>query len=393
MQGAGERAFVYAKVCGIVGKSLVGKRVSSLIKVDRLAALDRFVFPQGSRELPERELLPDLERRITGRAVSQILSIVSSYSKPPELLLRLLRTWEYADLKSSLNALVGGESSFSNWTGLGAFGTVRFAAYPDLGAMIKGTEFEFLLDRNMNLVKGGDAVMAQTELDRHYYRSLWQALRKLAPKDRMVSERILGEEISLRNCIWALRLRTYYGMLPDEVSEYLMDIFPLKAEKQGEAGKFPPSGKAGRKTGRMAGGRAVSKAVRQAASKAGRMAVRQAGGQAVSQDSLAADARASLDFALDNRPAWTGWRREQFLNPEIPGRPWAANPRYFQNAAGDYLYKLALRSLRHRPFSIDTAFCFIRLKQYEEDLLTSVAEGLGLGMSSQDVFAMLEVTP
>jgi vacuolar-type H+-ATPase subunit C/Vma6 len=81
------------------------------------------------------------------------------------------------------------------------------------------------------------------------------------------------------------------------------------------------------------------------------------------------------------------------LNPEIPGRSWTADPRYFQNAAGDYLYKLALRAFRRRPFSLDTAFCFIRIKQYEEDLLTSVAEGLGLGMSGQDVFALLEVTP
>jgi vacuolar-type H+-ATPase subunit C/Vma6 len=357
----GERAYVYAKVCGIVGKSLVGKRVPSLAKVDRLSALDRFIFPQGSRELPERELLPDLERRITGRAVSQILSIVSSYAKPPELLLRLLRTWEYTDLKSSLNALMSGESSFPSWTDLGSFGTVDFVAYPDLAAMLKGTEFQFLLDREMNLVKGGGAVKAQTELDKHYYRSLWQALGKLSPKDRAVSERILGEEISLRNCIWALRLRTYYGMSSEEVSEYLMDIFPLKTGKR----------------------RAVP-------ARSSRASLR---GKQVRQDSLAADARSSLDFGLDNRPVWAGWPREHFLNPDIPGRQWIANPRFFQNAAGDYLYKLALRSFRRQPFSIDTAFCFIRLKQYEEDLLTSVAEGLGLGMSSQDVFAMLEVAP
>ncbi|MDR0399410.1 MAG: V-type ATPase subunit [Treponema sp.] len=359
----GERAYVYAKVCGIVGKSLVGKRVSTLTKVDRLSALDRFIFPQGGRELPERELLPDLERRITERAVSQILSIVSSFSKPPVFLLRLLRTWEYADLKSSLNALVSGDPSFPSWTSLGPFGTVNFSAYPDLAAMLKGTEFEFLLDKEMNLVKGGDAVKAQTELDKHYYGSLWQALGRLPPQDRVVSERILGEEISLRNCIWALRLRTYYRMSSEDASEYLMDMFPLKAANRKAGPPRFPSSRLSRTRG------------------------------SIRQDSLAADARASLDFSLDNRSSWAGWRREQFLNPEIPGRSWIANPRYFQNAAGDYLYKLALRFYRRSPFSLDTAFCFIRLKQYEEDLLTSVAEGLGLGMSSQDVFAMLEVAP
>jgi vacuolar-type H+-ATPase subunit C/Vma6 len=354
--GSGERAFVYAKACGIMGKSFVAKRIPALAQTDRLSALDRLVFPQGSRELPERELLPDLERRITDRAVSQILAIVSSYSRPPELLLRLLRTWEYTDLKSSLNALVGGESSFPSWTRLGSFGTVRFAAYPDLAAMLKGTEFEFLLDKEMNLVKGGDAVKAQTELDKRYYASLWQAMKQLSPADRTVSERILGEEISLRNCIWALRLRTYYGMAGREVAEHLMDIGPPKTVKASV-----------RKRGRAGG--------------------------PLGSGSLSADAHAMLEFGLDSRTAWEGWRRERFLNPEIPGQTWTVNPRYFQNAVGEYLYKLALRSFRRKPFSVDTAFCFIRIKQYEEDLLISLAEGLGLGMTSQDVLALLEVVP
>jgi vacuolar-type H+-ATPase subunit C/Vma6 len=335
---AGERAYVYAKACGIVGKSFLGKRIAPLARVERLSALDRLVFPQGGRELPERELLPDLERRITDREVSHILAIVSSFSRPPELLLRLVRTWEYADLKSSLNALVSGEPSFPSWTDLKSFGTVNFAAYPDLPAMLRGTEFEFLLDKDMNLVRGGDAIKAQTTLDKQYYTALWQALKKLPSKDRMAAERILGEEISLRNCIWALRLRTYYRMPVNEAAEHLMNIGPLKG-----AG------------------------------------------------SLAADARAMLDLPLDTRSAWTGWNRAQFLNPELPGQTWIADPRYFQNAVGEYLYRLALHSFRRKSFSIDTAFCFIKLKQYEEDLLTSVTEGLGLGMSSQDVFALLEV--
>jgi vacuolar-type H+-ATPase subunit C/Vma6 len=344
----------------------VGKRIPSLAQADRLSSLDRLVFPQGGRELPERELLPDLERRVTGRAVSQILSIVSSYARPPELLLRLLRAWEYTDLKSSLNALVVGESSFPAWTDLGPFGTVRFSAYPDLAAMLKGTEFEFLLAPDMKLARGGDAVKAQTGLDRHYYYSLWEALKKLPKRDRTAAEQILGEEISLRNCVWALRLRSYYRMPAEEVSEYLMDIGSPKAgdPKKTKNPKAP-----------------FPKAVSKSSGALGRA------------DSLAADARAMLNFSLDTRSAWAGWKREQFLNPELPGQSWTADSRYFQNAAGEYLRKLALRFFRRRPFSIDTAFCFIRLKQYEEDLLTSVAEGLGLGMSSQDVFALLDVNP
>ena len=49
--------------------------------------------------------------------------------------------------------------------------------------------------------------------------------------------------------------------------------------------------------------------------------------------------------------------------------------------------------MMHTKPAPDAAACFIKLKQFEEDLLTSVAEGLGLGMSGRDVFSLLEVEP
>ncbi|GHV90008.1 hypothetical protein AGMMS50268_05110 [Spirochaetia bacterium] len=342
MPGAGERAYVYAKACGIIGKSFVGKRIPALGGLNRLFGLDRLVFPLSGKELPERELLPDLEKRITGRAIKQILAIVGSFSSPPELLVRLVRVYEYSDLKSGLNALVNGDADLPPLMDIRPFGTVNFKAFPDLGVMLRGTEFEFLL-KNKDLKPGGDAVGAQTELDRLYYTSLWKALRALPKKDRISAERILAQEISLRNSIWVLRLRTYYGMNAEEAEKHLMDIMV----KKGRGPEF----------------------------------------------SLAADARLSLSLPLDTRSAWAGWKQEHFLNPETGGRSWQADPRYFQNAASEHLYRLALHSFRRSPFSLDAAFCFIKLKQFEEDLLTSIAEGLGLGMSSQDVLALLEVKP
>jgi vacuolar-type H+-ATPase subunit C/Vma6 len=106
--------------------------------------------------------------------------------------------------------------------------------------------------------------------------------------------------------------------------------------------------------------------------------------------SLAADAYDCLELSLETRAEWASWRWAQFLNPERGGQ-WQADPRYFQNAASGYLYRLARRNFRLHPFSLDTVFCFIKLKQFEEDILTSDAEGLGMGMSSRDVFGLLEV--
>jgi vacuolar-type H+-ATPase subunit C/Vma6 len=350
MTGSGERAYAFAKACGVIGKSFVGKGISRLGSVTRLTELDRLVFPQKTRDLPERELLTDLERRITGRAVKQIISMAESFSNPPELLLRLVRTYEYGDIKSVLSAITGGEAKKPEFTDLGDFGTVNFKAFPDLAAMVKDTEFVFLLEEDIH----ADNVLLQTRLDRHYYTLLWNSLFSLPKKDRTAIEKILAEEISLRNASWALRLRTYYGMSPEEIKNILV---PIRAGK-----KYVPQG--------------VSDTQ-----------------DAPAEKTLANDALASLSMALDNPSDWEKWGRVEFLNPEKPGEPWKADPRYFQNAAAQYLYHLARQFFRRNPFSLDTVSCFIKLKQFEEDLLTSVAEGLSLGLSAKDVFAMLEVEP
>jgi hypothetical protein len=343
MPRSGERAYVYAKACGIIGKSFIGSRIKALEPVNRLTELDRLVFPQTFRELPERELLTDLEERIIGRSASQIISIVGSYKSPPDLLVRLLRSYEYGDLKSALAGIAEGNPKAPPITNLGSFGIVNFGAYPDIKAMVRGTEFEFLASETIR--KGDAGIALQTKLDKHYYTTLWKSLSRLKRQDRAGIEVILSEEISLRNAVWALRLRTYYRMSAEQIREMLID---LKAPVHKKDGKDAPS--------------------------------------------LAADAEASLELPLDTYGPWASWKRAVFLNPEH-GDGWTADPRYFQTAASGHLYKLARHYFHRRPFAIDTAACFIKLKQFEEDLLTSITEGLGIGMTSRDVFALLEVAP
>ncbi|MDR3146020.1 MAG: V-type ATPase subunit [Treponema sp.] len=326
---------MYAKACGIIGKSFVGKGMTRLTPVTRLSELDRLVFPHNPRDLPERELLRDLESRLEGRAAGRIVSVLNSFSKPPDFLVRLLRAYEYADIKICLTAIAAGESGAPAHIDLGQFGVVNFAAYPDPQGMFRASEFAWICAETLSeaTVEG-----ILTGLDQRYYRGLWDAMGKLAKRDRSAIEGILREEISLRNAAWALRLRTYYGMDGDSIRKRLISI-----ECPGP--------------------------------------------------SVEALALSSLSLALDNRGDWQKWKAAGMLNPELPGAPWKADPRYFQNAASVHLYRMCWHTLRRRPFSMDTAACFIKLMLFEEDYLTSVAEGLSLGLAVPDVFAILEAQP
>jgi vacuolar-type H+-ATPase subunit C/Vma6 len=362
----GERAYLYAKACGIFGKSFADKRISSLRSVNRLADLDRLVFPESNHILPERELLVDLEYRLISRAVQSIIRIVKCYKDPPELFKLLIRGYEYADLKTALAPSLAGGTAAPVITDIGEFGTVHFDSWPDIPAMIKGTEFEFLLDKKGVLYQEPGDISLQTVVDRHYYNNLWKALFKIPKRDRSASELILSEEISLRNAVWALRLRTYYRMPAEEVKLHLIYIPSEDGEGAGLPEKSPEPRRPRARHNRI---------------------------KHNGYPSLADDAINSLGLDMDNHAEWTAWKRFEFLNPKNPGEAWHADPRYFQNAASEYLYHLARSHFHRHPFSIDTAFCFIKVKQFEEDLLTSIAEGLGLGISSGDVFSLLEVEP
>ena len=333
--------YVYAKACGIIGKSFVGKRISGLSGMRNLIELDRLLFPQHNRELPGRELLYDLESRIIQRTVRQIMVIVGAYSEPPELIARMLRSYEYSDLKICIQYIAGGKKEKPRFCDIGRFRTVNFDAFPDLNAMLKNTEFGFLLSQDLkNLKIGSDVAPVETKIDALYYSGLVESLTHLPREDLEITQKILADEISLRNCTWALRLRTYYQKMASEALKHLMDI-------------------------KLHGGKGPS---------------------------LAAEAVQSLNFPLDSRPSWHGWKWERLLNHEQGSSHWAADPRHFQNAASGYLYRLAVRCFHRSPMSVSSVFCFIKIKQFEEDLLTSIAEGLALGIDSASVFKLLEVS-
>ena len=353
-----DSGYAYAKAAWITGKSYLGKKISALSGIHTLNELDRLVFPDNSSELPGRELLADIEYRITDRALGHIYSIVNSFSQPPKLLVRMMKSFEYSDLKECLAHIKNGDKEKPKTCDIGRFRTVCFDKYPDVFSMLKKSEFEFLLSEELKGIKPGmdfsnpvwasiDLNSVETRLDHHFYMNLTESLSQLSGEEREAASRLIADEISLRNCVWALRLRSYYHKTGVEILKYLMDF------------KLP--------------------------------ALNMAYDIYQRRTSLARDAKVSLYLPLDTRSPWKGWRWERFLNAEDSAAHWTCDPRHFQNAASQYIYHHAYHNFHSFPVSITALYCFIKLKLFEEDLLTSVAEGLSLGMDSSNIFKLLEL--
>jgi len=275
--------YAYAKASWIIGKSFLGKRMASLYGIHTLDELDKLLFPDNYRELPGRELLHDLEKRIIQKSERQILSVINSFAEPPRLLIRM-----------------------------------KAAESPP---------------------KSNENPIPSNSIE--YYKGLIDCLWQLESEDRDAAAKFISDEISLLDSSLVLRLRAYYQKSETEISKYLMDS-------------------------RLLGN--------------------------VYQKGIAAEVKMAMDLPLDIRQEWKGWRWERFLNQEEAAEHWIIDPRHFQNAVNQYMYHRGFHNFHSLPMSVSAIYCFIKLKHYEEDLLTSLAEGLSLGMDSSSIFKLLEVS-
>ena len=157
--------YAYAKASWIIGKSFLGKRMASLYGIHTLDELDKLLFPDNYRELPGRELLRDLEKRVAYKSERQILSVINSFAEPPRLLTRM-----------------------------------------------KAVE---------SPARSNEETIPANSIE--YYKGLIDCLWQLDSEDRELAAKFISDEISLLNSSWVLRLRGFYQKSETEISKYLMD--------------------------------------------------------------------------------------------------------------------------------------------------------------------------
>ncbi|MDR0526232.1 MAG: V-type ATPase subunit [Spirochaetaceae bacterium] len=324
-----ERSFIYAKCCGIIARSFVEGRISRLIELNSIKEFYSMVFGDSANS----DLISNsMERAIINKTAGELLLILKSFKKTPEFLVRLVKSYESADLKNAITAIKTKKPA-PEITPLGRFTGIKWQAYPDIKKMLQKTEYSFLLNLN---IEGTEDSEIQAAIDKNYYSILLSELKRLNPNEIPCFSKLIAEEVSLINCSRALRLRVYYNTNKAAIGSWLID------EKTCKNG-----------------------------------------------DSLARDAKKSLEFDVSHHADWVLWKRFRFLNPQTQNSYWKCDPCFFQHSASIYLYNIARKSFRRRPFCIDTAACFIRLKQFEEQLLCGVAEGLLLGVSPKEVLNLM----
>lgn len=165
-----------------------------------------------------------------------------------------------------------------------------------------------------------------------YARELWNSTSKIRGEEKLSVESLVHQYLIIENIVWALRLRVYYEMTPEEIVPHLASL-----------GESP----------------SVS-------------------------DPLSSEAIKILDKQLDIRDDWKNWKYEKLLNPLDDGSFWKIDPCWIQNAFNVFLVKKAKKVFRENPFNMSMLVAFYIIKKQELTYIRSATEGLRLGVDEDE---------
>ncbi|MDR1933119.1 MAG: V-type ATPase subunit [Spirochaetales bacterium] len=163
------------------------------------------------------------------------------------------------------------------------------------------------------------------QIGRQYYEELIGCISALPAEERKLVHPLAETEIRLQNLLWALRLRFYFNMSFGEAEKCL---FPL-----GFAG-------------------------------------------------LTNQVRLVFELPPDDPKQWA---RLRFGNLFSAQRDGVIDPEAIEGRANQYIYKKTRRFFYAHPFTLASVYAFFRIKKYEARLVTSVSEGIRMGISPREI--------
>src|SRR4030042_4559560 len=104
-------AFLLAKIYGIRAKSFGGTNYRDIVRLRTVTELYDRLYPGERREVPEYQLTADLQRRAAEEAVRTMLYVLELLGEPPQVLVHMLRRYEYLTVKSVLRTVAHGLTS------------------------------------------------------------------------------------------------------------------------------------------------------------------------------------------------------------------------------------------------------------------------------------------
>ena len=328
MDSSGAVEYIYAKTSGMLAKAFVGARANRLFQAKNLTDLWQTVFESPAPAVPENLLALSIEKEAENRFLKEYISLVDSFDRPEPVALQLLRSFDYSNIKKLNFALRTGEKDLPDVTDIGRFSQIKYKAWPKLAKMTENGCFAWVT----SVVEAKDVKDFEHKLDAQYVVELWQAVKATRGEAKKAIEELIKEQLILQNIVWAIRLKLYYNMEPDDVLAYL-------------AGS---------------------------------------GTEPLDKDVLIEPVIKILNKPLDMHAEWASWKYADLLNPADDVTSWNVDPRYLQRAANVRIHKMALRMFHKFPCSSAVLVPWFMIRELELDYICTAAEGLRLDVGEEE---------
>lgn len=328
-------SYVYAKASGMLARSFVGKRARELFNTHSLPDLWTLVFKSEVPAIPEALLAKELEKTAQERFLSQYTKLISCYESPAPVLLALLHSFDYENLKQIGAALCYGEKELPPILDIAPYNLINYSKWPDIAAMTS----EGPLSWYDTVPEIHEQQADDYRLDCQYVNELFSAARKINTAGEKAILDLFTSRFQMENILWSLRLRLFYRMDTEEVKEHLV---------------YSDSSR--------------------------------------SSDILSADAIKTLEWDTDNYEQWKKWSHANLLNPHEEGGIWNVDPRWISNAYKKEYVEKAYRLFHQYPFTVCPLVCWYIIKQHELDNIRTASECLRLNASVDDALQVAGVS-
>lgn len=327
MERSGAHSYVYAKASGILARSFIGHRASSLFAPRSLAELWSLVLKTEVPAVPEMLLAKRLEEEAGANFISEYKRLLGIYDKPDEVSVLLLRYFDYSNLKSLGAAAAMGQAERPRLRNIAPYNILNYDGWPSIRKITALSPLSWY-DKEPEI---SEQQFLDAKIDRQFVSDLWNAAQRLGVFERESVEKLILKKYAMQNVAWTLRLKVFYKMSPDEILEHIMFLDSSKKK----------------------------------------------------DDLLAHDAIEILEKNPDHYEDWAGWKHAKFLNAHEEGSIWTIDPGWVDDAARKELFVESNRLFHSQPFTPVVLVSLFFMKLNELNNIRAAVEALRLNVEAE----------
>lgn len=321
-------AYTYAKMSSMLSRLFVGEGAMPLFEAKSLAGLWDIVFKTPVPQLPESLLANKIETEAVNRFISQYEKILDIFSSPDPFLKALIKRFDVENLKLISASLSLNEMEMPCIVDLKQYAELDYSAWPDIKKITANSRFSWY-DK---VPLADERVEMDIRLDLEEIQFLWKTVHKISDSSRNVLVEYFQKLFSVRNMLWALRLKVYYKMQNEDI---VKKLFYVSKEPSPE-------------------------------------------------DPICRYAYEVLSRETDNYDAWKNWRFASFLNFYEDGNIWKIDPVWIEQKFRFGEAGRARKIFHENPMTYASLVMFFILKQQEVDCIRAATEALRLNATKAD---------